>query len=774
MAKVKTGASIFLEGIVQGVGFRPFVHRLANLFCLTGWVLNSTGGLLVEVEGDQETIEKFYRELSRQAPPLAHIRRQEIKFHLPRGYTRFTVKESIEEAGRFVLVSPDIATCSECLQELFDSRDRRYLYPFINCTDCGPRFTIIEDIPYDREKTTMKKFRMCPRCEEEYHTLTHRRYHAEPNACPVCGPRLFLTGKDGKPLEELVIGENNAGEIIRQAVALLKKGKILAVKGLGGFHLACDAENDNAVRQLRELKGRECKPLAIMSYNLSTVQTYCWVTEEEKELLESSRRPVVLLRKKEPCPISQWVAPGHRYLGVMLPYTPLHYMLLHNSFRALVMTSGNFCEEPMVIDDKEAREKLFPVADYFLFHDRPIKNRCDDSVVRIINHRPSFIRRARGYVPFPVILRESMPPILACGAELKNTFCLTRDHYAFLSQHIGDLKNWETWEFYRQAIDHFQNLFRITPEIVAHDLHPDYLSTRYAREFTFVPKVAVQHHHAHIKSCLVENQGQEPVIGVAFDGSGLGTDGNIWGGEFLLVDRDGFRRLGHLEYLPLPGGDAASQEPYRMAISYLYQTYGRDFLNQKGDFNHRLRTQYQDKVEVILQMLEKKVNTPLTSSCGRLFDAISSLSGVCDISTYEGQAAMELENIADENEKKIYPYSLREKGGMINISFLPLIEAVVADLNQKVESSRISARFHRTLVQMIVEVCSRLQEITALNRVAFSGGVFQNRLLSEWLLEEMVAKGFIVYSHHQVPANDGGISLGQAMIAYEKTRENRE
>lgn len=761
----KVGASIFLEGVVQGVGFRPFVHRLANVYCLTGWVLNSTGGLIIEVEGKKEKIEKFYQSLFREAPPLAYIRRQEIKFHVPHGYSSFTIKESIEETGKFVLISPDIATCEDCLQEMFNLRDRRYLYPFINCTNCGPRFTIIEDVPYDRQKTTMKRFKMCLDCEEEYHTLSYRRYHAEPNACPHCGPQLYLVEKE-ESVAKLSSDGKDSGEIIRCALSFLQEGKILAIKGLGGFHLACDAENDEAVCRLRELKGRESKPLAIMSRDVFTIQTYCYVTEAEKELLESPRRPIVLLRKKEPCSISDWVAYRNRYLGVMLPYTPLHYLLLQNFSRALVMTSGNFSEEPMVIDEKEAQRRLSPVADYFLFHNRPIKNRCDDSVVRIIHQRSSIARRARGYVPFPIILKEPLRPILACGAELKNTFCVTRDHYAFLSQHIGDLKNWETYEFYCESIDHFQKFFRINPELVAHDLHPEYLSTRYAH-LTSVPKIAVQHHHAHIKSCLAENQAEEPVIGVAFDGAGLGTDGNIWGGEFLLVSREGFERLGHFEYLPLPGGDAAAREPYRMAISYLYQLYGRDFMKQRTNFNHRIQTLYQDKVEVLLQMLGKKINTPLTSSCGRLFDAISSLCGVCDISTYEGQAAMELEATADENEKNVYPYLLKDKESKIIIGFLPLIEAVLEDLNQKIETSRISARFHRTLVRMIVEVCSRLRDIFSLNRVALSGGVFQNRLLSEWVLEELVGKGFIVYYHSQVPANDGGISLGQAVIAHE-------
>ncbi|MGC8788102.1 MAG: carbamoyltransferase HypF, partial [Anaerolineae bacterium] len=658
---VETAKHIEITGIVQGVGFRPFVYNLAVSHGLRGWVRNTSAGVEIEVEGSSEALSAFLDQLATQAPPLARIESISVTDIPLNGYSEFVILESQPLAGAYQLVSPDIATCADCLRELFDPQDRRYGYPFINCTNCGPRFTIIEDIPYDRPKTTMRDFTMCPECQAEYDNPANRRFHAQPNACPVCGPHLWLVARSefaASPsigsyalpnAANAVLQSRNDQDTIVAASQLLKQGAILALKGLGGFHLACDATNQDAVRRLRERKHRPHKPFALMMPSLDDIQRHCWVTPEEAALLTSPASPIVLLRWREESSVVRDVAPHNRYLGVMLPYTPLHHLLLREIGRPLVMTSGNLSEEPIAKDNDEALQRLASLADAFLLHNRAIYARYDDSVWFIpLPEQPQPIRRARGYAPNPVRLSFPLRNILACGAELKNTFCLTRDRYAFISQHIGDMENLETLEHFEATVKLYEHLFRTHPEMLACDLHPDYLATRYAHERARaenLPLLEIQHHHAHIASCLADNDWSPeagPVIGVAMDGTGLGNDGHIWGGEFLIADYSSSERWGHFQYLPLPGGDAATRKPYRIALGYLLHC-----LKEIPQLPFLASMPAQES-EIIRQMVEQNIHTPLTSSCGRLFDAVSALLGVCLETSYEAQAAIELEMTAGD------------------------------------------------------------------------------------------------------------------------------
>ena len=764
-------AQVVVRGIVQGVGFRPFVYRLAQEHQLSGWVLNSTQGVVIEVEGPRQRIDGFITGLKASPPPQAVIEKVETNLLPPVGYSSFIVEAS-REGDEFVLISPDICICADCLNELQNSQDRRWAYPFINCTNCGPRFTIISDIPYDRPKTTMSAFTMCPRCDEEYHNPADRRFHAQPNACPLCGPRLELASNGTRPAEAPLRREPIEG--VRR---LLAEGAIVAVKGLGGFHLACDATNAGAVATLRERKQRVDKPFAVMSLDVDTVRRYCQVSEGEAQLLESPARPIVLLRRKPASPIAAQVAPANNNSGVMLPYTPLHYLMLGDGATpaplALVMTSGNMSEEPIAIGNQEALERLSPLADYFLLHDRDIYVRCDDSVTRLFRGREAMLRRSRGYAPFPIRLNLELKEILACGAELKNTFCLTKGTYAFLSQHIGDMENYETFASYQASVEHFQRLFRVNPQAVAYDLHPDYLATRYALELAEAQglrRVPVQHHHAHVVSCMAENGVDAEVIGVALDGTGYGTDGHIWGGEFLLADCRRFRRLGHLKYVPLPGGDVATKRPYRMAVSHLLSALGEEAL----DLPLELWAQIGEaELALVRRMMAAKVNCPLTSSCGRLFDAVSALLGVRGVVNYEGQAAIELEMLAAEGVDEAYDWS-RPSSYPIIIDPAPVLRGVVSDLRRGVDRAVISAKFHNTIADIIVGVSRAARERTGINRVALSGGVFQNMYLLGRTLDGLERQGFEALIHHQVPANDGGIALGQAVIANARLSRRKE
>jgi hydrogenase maturation protein HypF len=757
LTKVERLARISVRGVVQGVGFRPFVYRLAQEYALKGRVRNTSGSVEIEVEGDEETVHSFMRDLEAKAPPMARIENVEVTFSPLKGYTEFQIGESLSREGQYQLVSPDIATCGECKTEIFSSTDRRFGYPFTNCTNCGPRFTIIEDIPYDRPKTTMRQFRMCPQCQREYDDPLDRRFHAQPNACPQCGPNLELVDGEGKPLE--------AEDVIKTASQLLKEGKILALKGLGGFQLACDATSEAAVNRLRTRKRRRSKPLAVMIATIEEIEKHCLVSAEEKKLLESPQCPIVLLRWKHGSNISSAVAPNLKYLGVMLPYTPLHHLLLKEAGLPLVMTSGNLSEEPIAKDNDEVLTRLKGIADYFLVHNRDIYARYDDSVC-MVEGRPQVIRRARGYAPYPIFLPFKSKQILACGAELKNTFCLTKDEHGFLSQHIGDMENEETLEHFENTIELYKKLFRIEPEIIAYDMHPEYLASKYALKVGTeqgLNLVPVQHHHAHIVSCLVENKVKEPVIGVAFDGTGYGRDGNIWGGEFFTADYQNFTRVGHLEYVPLVGGEVAIRKPYRMALSYLYFLLGENF-PLDGLPLTRLNPV---ELDIIKQQLRRKVNSPLTSSAGRLFDAVSALAGVRGEINYEAQAAIELEMLAPDEveESESYPFSIVEEGGMRVVKLKELFSAVVWDIRNQAPVPIISLKFHNTVAQIVAEMCKLVAKEIGINQVALSGGVFQNRLLLRLTTSALQREDFSVLTHHLVPCNDGGISLGQAVIA---------
>jgi hydrogenase maturation protein HypF len=751
-------ARIRVRGVVQGVGFRPFVYRLAHQYNLSGWVRNTSGSVDIEVEGAGKAVRSFLTDLKDKAPPMARIEDIKATFHPSKGYTGFQIEPSLSREGQYQLVSPDIATCKDCQREIFSAEDRRFRYPFTNCTNCGPRFTIIEDIPYDRPKTTMRKFQMCPRCQHEYDDPLDRRFHAQPNACPDCGPALELADNDGN----LAVSKN----IIKKASQLLKDGKILAVKGLGGFQLACDATSGEAVKTLRDRKRRPSKPLAVMMADIKEIERHCLVSEEEKKLLESPQCPIVLLRWKPGSDIAESVAPGLKYLGVMLPYTPLHHLLLKEAALPLVMTSGNLSEEPIAKDNDEALRRLKGIADYFLMHNRDIYARYDDSVYMVEEGQPVALRRARGYAPYPIFLPFKSKQILACGAEDKNTFCLTRDEHAFLSQHIGDMENEETLEHFENTINLYKKLFRIEPEIIAYDMHPDYLSTKYAIEAgasSSVKLVPVQHHHAHIAACLAENGVKDRVIGVAFDGTGYGADSTIWGGEFLLADCKDFRRVGHFEYMPLPGGVAAIKKPYRLALSYLYTLLGDGF----SLAGLPLAGLDPAEIEIIKKQLRQKINSPLASSAGRLFDAVSALVGVRWEIDYEAQAAIELEMLAPgkTDKKGAYPFSIDVEGGMRVVRLKELLAAVVDDVRNEVPVPEISLRFHHTVAEIVAEMCKLVADDSKIKRVALSGGVFQNRLLLKLASAALTREGFEVLTHRLAPANDGGISLGQAVVA---------
>jgi hydrogenase maturation protein HypF len=896
---------VVVRGVVQGVGFRPFVCNLATEMALAGWVLNHSGGVDIEVEGPEKSVADFIASLAKKAPPLARIASIDTHAIEPAGYDAFEIRHSQSQAGGYQLVSPDVATCPDCLRELLDPDDRRYRYPFINCTNCGPRFTIIEDIPYDRPMTTMRVFPMCDQCRAEYEDPRNRRFHAQPNACPICGPQVWLVEANqqiGKWAHGQIASQRvsekarkrTAGSGIQnreprvknpesriqnptsstkhpvssieyqassteypasgdaalvRAAELLRSGRILAIKGLGGFHLACDATNAEAVALLRARKRRPSKPFALMVATPEEARALCCVDPEAEALLTSPQCPIVLLDARPEAPVAVEVAPASHTLGIMLAYTPLHHVLLRDVGRPLVMTSGNLSEEPIAKDNDEALQRLSPLADAFLLHNRDIHARYDDTVVQMsksangqisnresasgresdrarrregewqnresriknqesgiqnqesgirnslssIQHTASgiqhpassirhlasniqFLRRARGYAPLPVRLPFSAPQIYAAGPLLKNTFTLTRDDYAFVSQHIGDLESLETLEHHEEALATYQHLFRIEPEQVACDLHPDYLSTRHAEAFAgergLPAPYRVQHHKAHIAACLAENgwtPEDGPVIGVALDGTGYGEDGEIWGGEWFLGGYHGFERAAHLEYLPLPGGDAATRQPWRIAVAYLH-ALGADELMPLGEL-------CPSDVMRIRTMVDRGINTPRTSSMGRLFDAVSALLGICHEASYEAQAAIELEQTipppvvkallwdTSRHEVGSYPYTLDTTRTPHLIRVGPLIVELMSDVERAVPAREIALRFHLTIADMITTISGRLRDATGISTVALSGGVFQNRLMLACAVPRLALEGFDVMVHQQVPPNDGGISLGQAAIA---------
>lgn len=758
----KKRLKIHITGVVQGVGFRPFIYNLAQELELKGWVLNSSDGVWIEAEGENTNLNKFLKKIPIKAPPRTKIEKIETTILKPKGYQDFVIKESKDEKGKFSLVSPDIATCQACRYELFDPADRRYRYPFINCTNCGPRFTIIKSLPYDRPKTTMKKFKMCLFCQQEYDDPTNRRFHAQPNACPKCGPFLSLLIKKGKTFHL-----SKDEDPIKKALSLLEEGKIVGIKSLGGFQLACDATREEVVQRLRQLKRRPAKPFAIMVKDINKLKQIADVTPVEEKLISSPEAPIVLLLKKKPSAVAESVAPKNKYLGVMLPYTPLHHLLLKESEMILIMTSGNLSEEPICAENKEAKKRLGSLVDALLVHNRDIYSRYDDSVARVFQEKPQIIRRARGYAPYPIFLPFKSRSILAVGPELKNTICLTKENYAFLSQHIGDLENQETYEAFEKTIELYQKLFRIKPEVIAYDLHPDYLSTRYALAHPLTEKVGVQHHHAHIVSALAENHYFKEVIGFSFDGSGYGLDGTIWGGETLLATPADFQRLAYFSYIPLPGSEVAIKKPYRIALSYFYQYFPDRFEKLVEKFYPNLSSQ---EVEIIQAQITKKINSPLTSSCGRLFDAISSLLGVCQEATYEGQAAIELEMIANSQTSTYLPYSIKEKNGYFEVCFQPTLEKIIEKLEKNQLVSEIASEFHQTIVEIIADLSQRIRRLTGVKTVVLAGGVFQNLILLEKSFERLEKEGFKVLTKREVPVNDGGVSLGQAVVAHFRSK----
>ena len=756
---------ISVRGIVQGVGFRPFVYALARRHGLSGLVRNDAEGVSIEVEGSTESLDRFLRGIEEEAPPLAVVESVSCRPLAARGGRGFTIQESRAGDRRRALVSPDVATCDDCLAEILDPRNRRYRYPFANCTNCGPRFTITRSVPYDRATTTMSAFEMCPDCQQEYDDPSDRRFHAQPNACPVCGPRVRLVDRFGHELRV------KPGDPIARTAQILRGRAVVAIKGLGGYHLACDPFDEGAVRTLRGRKVRQDKPFALMARDLAQARDLCRVTPEEEALLTSPARPIVLLQRREDSGVVGEVAPRQNTFGVMLAYTPLHHLLLRDAGIPLVMTSGNNSDEPIAYRDEEAFEQLRDIADFFLVHDRPIHTRCDDSVVRATGGRPYPIRRSRGYAPAPLRLATSFARhTLACGGELKNTFCLAKDRYAFPSHHVGDMENYETLRSFREGVEHYCRLFDIEPELVAYDLHPEYLSTKYARELEEdgLPAVGVQHHHAHVGSCLADNErpAEERVIGVAFDGTGYGTDSAVWGGEFFEGSLEaGFARRAHLEYAPLPGGSAAIRQPWRMAIARLITLYGEEETLRLG--LPPVREAGERNVRLVARLVERNLNTPPTSSTGRLFDAVAALVGVpgSGRATYEGQAAVELELVAAGPADRGYPFRLRPEGGAWVVETSGVMRGVVEDLVGGREAGEISSKFHRTMAEVVVAGCERIREETGAGAVALSGGTFQNLLLVEQVLEFLIGKGFAVYRHRRVPTNDGGLALGQAVLA---------
>jgi hydrogenase maturation protein HypF len=755
---------IHVDGVVQGVGFRPFIYGLAIRHGLTGWVMNSSAGVDIEVQGSISDLDAFQTAIIAEAPRLARIDRVEGQSTpVIAGDDTFAIHHSAATGG-ISLVSPDVATCPDCLAEVFDPANRRYRYPFTNCTNCGPRYTIIQTMPYDRPQTTMCQFTMCLACQHEYDNPLDRRFHAQPNACPVCGPLVELVADDAL----LASLDPDLPDDLARTAALLRAGYIVAIRGLGGFHLACDAANADAVARLRACKARPDKPFAVMMVNLDQIRAYCETSEDEERLLASISAPVVLLYTRPDTPIAPGVAPGNPMLGVMLPYTPLHHILLHDADVPLVMTSGNLSEMPIITENNEALKLLAPIADAFLLHNRPIHMRCDDAVWWVDHfageqdaaRQP--LRRSRGDAPYPVRLAwESPCHILATGAEMKNTLCLIRESDAFLSQHIGEVDSLEALDYFTGALAHLKSIFKVQPGLIVHDLHPGYLTTRLAYDLAEahgIEKVAAQHHHAHIAACLAEHGYADPVIGVAFDGTGYGPDGAIWGGEILVADLAGYERAAHLEYLPLPGGEAAIRRPYRTAWGYLLSALGEiPDLPALADYSDQER-------EIVARQVERGFNSPPTSSCGRLFDAVSALIGLCPVTTFEAQAAIALElaaRQADPDSAQPYPFMV-DPEGVIRLG--DLLATVVRDVRMERPASQIAADFHLTIGEMIGQAAEVVRVRTGIETVALSGGVFQNRLVLRLTRDRLRAAGFTVLTHRQVPANDGGLSLGQAVI----------
>lgn len=755
-AGARTRLKIFIRGLVQGVGFRPFIYRLASEMRLMGWVKNSAQGVMIEVEGVIEALECFLTRLKKEKPELSSIQGLEFSYLDCLGYEAFEIRESDAGGERTTLILPDIATCEACRADIFDPRNRRYRYPFTNCTYCGPRYSILEALPYDRAQTTMKKFKMCPACETEYHDPKDRRFHAQPNACSDCGPQLEFWSQEGRVLAR-------KDKALLAAAAAIRRGEIVAIKGLGGFQLMVDAFNPEAVEKLRRKKHREEKPFALMFPDFESVRKHCLVTAAEERLVKSPEAPIVLLRRRqEGIAIAGNVAFKNPYLGVMLPCTPMHHLLLAELKIPVVATSGNFSEDPMISDEGEALGELRVVADYFLVHDRPIARAVDDSIARVVLGREMILRRARGLAPLPMMVRF-LPEasVLAVGAHFKSTIAQSVGDQIFLSQHLGDLGTLKSVDGFKRTVHTFEKFYGRAPEVLAGDLHSEYFSTRYARRAR-LPFIQIQHHYAHVLSCMAENELEGPVLGVSWDGTGLGPDGTLWGGEFLQVDREGFSRAAHFRRFKLPGGEKAIQEPRRSALGLLYEVFGEDLFEMGLGILNAFRT---EELSILRVMLRRNIQSPLTSSAGRLFDAVAALLNIRTKHAYEAQAAMELEFLAEDCQTdESYPVHFCEplaSGESLVYDWEPLVRGILADQESGNSSEKIAAKFHNTLAEVILQVCERAEA----SKVALTGGCFQNRYLLERSVLLLRKNGFQPYWHQRIPPNDGGIALGQILGA---------
>ncbi|RII36528.1 carbamoyltransferase HypF [Clostridium chromiireducens] len=767
---------IKVEGIVQGVGFRPFVYNTAVLNNLKGWVNNTSEGVFIDIEGYDDNLDNFLNELRLNPPPLSRVEKINIVEKNPFNFHNFEIKESLEHLDKITLISPDISICKDCREDILDPNNRRYFYPFTNCTNCGPRYSIIRQIPYDRNKTTMENFEMCPECTEEYNNPLNRRFHAQPNACHNCGPHIYLTDSKGVdiPLTDVIYNQElpdsfdlasnkfNINErIINWTQKKLKEGFIFAIKGLTGFHLVCDGENPNALDLLRKRKHRPDKPFAVMMKDINMVKKYCSVSNREEELLSGVRKPIVLLNKLDNYSLPEALAPNQNTLGVMLPFTPLHELLFLKDLNILVMTSANVHGLPLEHINDTAVENLAGIVDYFLMHDRDIFIPVDDSVSKVVLGSERIIRRARGYAPEPITFKTATP-ILACGSNMKNTTCISKDSFLFLSPHNGDLENIETYEHYKSNIEHFKSIFAFNPRYIVSDMHPGYYSTQYAQSCD-TELIQVQHHHAHIVSCMVENGLSSKVIGISFDGTGYGTDGKIWGSEFLICDYENFNRAAHLDYVIMPGGDTAISEPWKMGVSYLHHSLSKD--------NTYIKEFYGNNAEKLLKIIDKNINCTEASSMGRFFDAVSSILDICQKVTFEGQASMELEAListnSNTNDYTCYDYKIFSQNNELIINTAPIINGIINDLKTGTSKSKISERFHNTVISFSVDICKRLRTYYNINDVALSGGVFQNNYLFIGIVTALKNEGFNVFSHSKIPTNDGGIALGQIVIANE-------
>ena len=743
---------IVVKGIVQGVGFRPFIYKNATKNNLKGFVNNTSKGVFIEVEGYEEDITSFIEEIKHKPPVLSKVTDIKIIDKEIEGYTNFKIIESKEEEEAITLISPDIAICDDCLRDIRDKNNRRYRYPFTNCTNCGPRFSITKKVPYDRENTTMDVFQMCSECREEYNDPLNRRFHAQPNGCSKCGPRVYICNKEGNE----IISNDPIKDIAKE----IKNGKIVAIKGIGGFHLACDAKNKEVINELRKRKKRPRKPLAVMMRDIETVKKYCDVNELEERILLGNKKPILLLDKKRNSLLPKELTNYQNgKLGVMLPYTPVHHILFSEDIDILVMTSANISGEPMVYKNHEAIEKLKGIADFYLMNNRHIYIPIDDSVSRVILGKERVLRNARGYAPKSMEIKD-MAYSIALGANSNNTFAIANNENIFFSNYIGDLANYNTWQHYINSLEHMKGIYKIDPKSYFYDLHPNFYQNELLKEIK-TKKIGIQHHHAHIVACMAEHSLEEEVIGIAFDGTGYGIDGKLWGGEFFICDKERFKRLAHLNYVALPGGEGAIREPWKIAISYLYDIF-------KEDYAAYVPKHLQEKKhQIITEIIKKDINSPKASSIGRLFDAVAALLGFDAKITFQGEAAIDLENLCCRDDQSFYQYNISLEDGIYIIDCKPLIKSVVIEVIDGIDKELIARRFHNTIIKFTIELCEILRKEYNLSSVVLSGGVFQNEILLINVYKELIKRDFKVYIHEQIPANDEGISIGQMIIGNE-------